>query len=178
MAAEFRPDIQAARGRMHVQSFQSKLMKKIPEYLWETETVEMLCQGLYAGGQRGLLTLTNRRLLFFSNRRGSGTMEDFQLRNISSVRWSTAWTSGIIRLFASGNETAITSVDKTDGKAIVDRICAVISGHTDAAPVTAPAPSPPPPGIPAGWFPDADNDKLLRYWDGQTWTEHTAPRTS
>lgn len=31
---------------------------------------------------------------------------------------------------------------------------------------------PPPPGVPAGWYPNGD---LNRYWDGQAWTEHTAP---
>ena len=28
--------------------------------------------------------------------------------------------------------------------------------------------------IPAGWYPDP-NGEGLRYWDGGTWTEHTAP---
>jgi hypothetical protein len=27
---------------------------------------------------------------------------------------------------------------------------------------------------PAGWFPDPGRDHQLRYWDGQTWTEHVA----
>jgi hypothetical protein len=30
----------------------------------------------------------------------------------------------------------------------------------------------------AGWYPDAARSDLLRYWDGQAWTEHTAPRTN
>jgi hypothetical protein len=29
---------------------------------------------------------------------------------------------------------------------------------------------------PAGWYPDAQDPQLLRYWDGAAWTEHTAPR--
>lgn len=24
-----------------------------------------------------------------------------------------------------------------------------------------------------GWFPDSNNPQLLRWWDGQQWTEHT-----
>lgn len=28
---------------------------------------------------------------------------------------------------------------------------------------------------PAGWYPDASAQNLQRYWDGQQWTEHTAP---
>lgn len=28
---------------------------------------------------------------------------------------------------------------------------------------------------PADWYPDPNDPSLLRYWDGATWTEHTAP---
>ena len=31
---------------------------------------------------------------------------------------------------------------------------------------------------PAGWFPDPDDASQYRYWDGATWTEHRAPRTT
>ncbi|WP_255032780.1 DUF2510 domain-containing protein [Mycobacterium marinum] len=33
----------------------------------------------------------------------------------------------------------------------------------------------PPPLPPAGWYPDPGSPQLLRYWNGATWTEHTAP---
>lgn len=39
---------------------------------------------------------------------------------------------------------------------------------TDAGPSTEAAP-----GTPAGWYPDGAGGQ--RYWDGQAWTEHTAP---
>jgi uncharacterized RDD family membrane protein YckC len=31
---------------------------------------------------------------------------------------------------------------------------------------------------PSGWYDDPSNPDLLRYWDGVTWTNHTAPRKS
>jgi hypothetical protein len=34
---------------------------------------------------------------------------------------------------------------------------------------------PPPPPVPAGWYPDPNNGQLQRYWDGTRWTENTAP---
>lgn len=40
------------------------------------------------------------------------------------------------------------------------------------------SPPPPPPSVPAGWYPDPNNGQLQRYWDGTTWTEHTAPRAN
>ncbi len=30
-----------------------------------------------------------------------------------------------------------------------------------------------PPETPAGWYPDHNQPGMLRYWDGQRWTEHT-----
>lgn len=35
--------------------------------------------------------------------------------------------------------------------------------------------STPGPNPPAGWYPDPTNPEQQRYWDGSTWTEHTAP---
>lgn len=31
------------------------------------------------------------------------------------------------------------------------------------------------PSVPAGWMPDPQNSAMQRYWDGQVWTDHTAP---
>lgn len=31
---------------------------------------------------------------------------------------------------------------------------------------------------PSGWYDDPSNPELLRYWDGVTWTSHTAPKKS
>jgi hypothetical protein len=35
--------------------------------------------------------------------------------------------------------------------------------------------TPTPPPVPAGWYPDTTNPTVQRYWDGATWTDHTAP---
>jgi hypothetical protein len=46
------------------------------------------------------------------------------------------------------------------------------------APTPVPEPTAPDPeptaAAPAGWFPDPSGTHRLRYWDGQTWTEHIA----
>ena len=38
--------------------------------------------------------------------------------------------------------------------------------------------APPPTRPPAGWFRDASNPDLLRYWDGSKWTDQTAATTT
>ena len=183
MATELRPDIQAAKDRLRIRLGGGREMKKLPEHLWEGETVDTLCVGTYGRGQ-GILVLTNTRLLFIQDGLTGGTTEDFPLDKISSIQWAKGMVTGTITLFGSGNKAEVKNVNNDDGKAITDRVRGITAGHTQAGsavrPTSAPGaapPPPPPPSVPAAWYPDADNDKLLRYWDGSTWTEHTAPRT-
>ncbi len=173
---------------MHQDYGSGRELKRLHQHLWENEAVDTICVGTYGRGQ-GLLVLTNRRLFFLHHGAARGTTEeDFPFPKISSVKWSSGMVSGTITVSLPGDSAAeIRNVNRKDGKSITDRTRAVIAHGVhggSAAPQPAPAastaqppPPPPPPGIPAGWYPDADNDTLLRYWDGQTWTDHTAPRT-
>jgi hypothetical protein len=44
-------------------------------------------------------------------------------------------------------------------------------------PIPTPQPTPTPPSkAPAGWYRDAKDPSLDRYWDGARWTDHTHPR--
>lgn len=186
-----RPDIHEARERMFGKIGVSRELKNLESHLWGAETVSMMCAGQYGRGQ-GLLVLTNTRLLFVFHGIMGQTTEDFPLDKISSIQWSAGVVMGTITIFASGNKAEISNVVKADGKAIVDRVRAILSGQAPGpsaaptsptaapTPVAAPAaptpPPPPPPSVPADWYPDANNPALLRYWDGAQWTEHTAPR--
>lgn len=58
---------------------------------------------------------------------------------------------------------------------LVNRLSSADPKPSASQPTPVPPP-PPPPSIPAGWYPDAADAVLLRYWDGEQWTEHTAPR--
>jgi hypothetical protein len=44
-----------------------------------------------------------------------------------------------------------------------------------AAPTGPASLTPAVPHVPAAWYPDPKNPALVRFWDGQRWTEHTAP---
>ncbi len=182
MAAELRPDIQAAADRLKMTYGMGRELKRLPEFLWEEETVDTVCIGSYGRGQ-GLLTLTDRRVLFLHlGMVGGATEETFPFNTISSVNWSTGLRTGEITISTTGNKKSnIKNVSPTDGKAITDRIRQVIAGDApvarpSAAPAAVALPPPPPPGVPADWYSDPDNGDLLRYWDGLNWTNHTAPK--
>jgi Protein of unknown function (DUF2510) len=49
------------------------------------------------------------------------------------------------------------------------------AGQVSSTAPPPPPPPPPPPNVPEGWYPDPNNSSVQRYWDGTTWTEHTAP---
>jgi hypothetical protein len=42
-------------------------------------------------------------------------------------------------------------------------------------PVSASQPPPPNSSVPAGWYPDPEQQGMLRFWDGAAWTSHRMP---
>src|SRR6476619_2156053 len=105
---DLRPDIEAARARMHTKVGSGKETKRLVEHLWEDEHVERMTQGTYGRGT-GLLVQTDRRLLFLKEGMTKQT-EDFPLDKISSVQWSSGLVQGTITIFASGNKAEIKNV--------------------------------------------------------------------
>ena len=153
-------------------------LKKLETHLWDGETVDTVCIGMYGKGN-GLLALTNRRLMFLFEGIMQSSTEDFPLDKISSVQWNQNMAMGTLTIYASGNKAEVTRVVNKDGKAIADRIRAVISGQTaTASPAPAPPPPPPPSGPPAGWYANPENPQQTRWWDGTAWTEHIQTTTS
>ncbi|MDQ3765854.1 MAG: PH domain-containing protein [Actinomycetota bacterium] len=135
MAEDLRPDIAAAKSRMRVKMGGGREIKRLPDHLWEGETVERMTTGVYGNGN-GLIVLTDRRLLFVRDGVMSKRSEDFPLDKVSSVQWGSGLMLGAITIFASGNKTEIKNVNKDDGKEIVDLVRARISAPS-AAPSAA-----------------------------------------
>ncbi|MER5769566.1 PH domain-containing protein [Streptomyces sp. NPDC001985] len=135
-----RPDIDAAVSKLPSTLGSKREIARLPEILWEGETVDMLATGLYAKGN-GLIALTNLRLLFFKHGVMSQTLEDFPLGNISSVQWTGGMLGGTLTVFASGNKAEIKSVPRDQGKALADQLRARLAGALagPAAPPAAPA---------------------------------------
>jgi hypothetical protein len=137
-----RADITAAKAKMRAKVGAGREIKRLLNYLWEGETVDQMTTGVYGKGI-GLVVLTDRRLLFVQDGIMSQTSEDFPMDKVSSVQWASGMMMGKITIFASGNKSEITNVNKDDGKEIVDKIRHVLSAPPEPTP-PAPAASPPP----------------------------------
>lgn len=140
--SDLRADIAAAKGKMRVKLGAGREIKRLTNYLWEGETVDQMTTGTYGKGT-GLVVLTDRRLLFVQDGIMSQTSEDFPIDKVSSVQWASGMVMGKVTIFASGNKSEITNVNKEDGKEIVDKIRHVLSAPREQTP-PAPAASPHP----------------------------------
>ncbi|MEU0761600.1 PH domain-containing protein [Streptomyces microflavus] len=132
-----RPDIDAAAEKLSSTFGSKREIQRLPEVLWEGETVEMLATGIYGKGN-GLLAMTSLRLIFLKHGVMSQQVEDFPYSKISSVQWSGGMLSGSLIVFASGNKAEIKQIPKADGKDFADRLRSHIA--TGAVPAAAPAP--------------------------------------
>ena len=126
MSDVMRTDIERAASKMASRFGAKREIKKLPEYLWEEETVVRMSSGSYGGGM-GLLVQTNERLLFIKDGMMNQTTEDFPYNKISSIQWSSGMVTGTITVFVSGNKAIMTNVDKAGGKEMVDEIRARIA---------------------------------------------------
>lgn len=136
MAEDLRSDIAAAKSSMRVKLGGGREIKRLPEHLWEGETVERMTTGAYGNGT-GLIVLTDRRLLFVQDGMMSKRSEDFPLDKVSSVQWGSGLLLGAVTIFASGNKTEIKNVNKDDGKEIVDLVRARLSAPKPPATATS-----------------------------------------
>jgi hypothetical protein len=144
VAFNVRPDIDAAAEKLSSAFGAKREIQRLPEVLWEGETVEILATGVYGKGN-GLLAMTNQRLVFYFHGVMSQKVEDFPYSRISSVQWSGGVLMGTLTVFASGNKAEIKQVPKDQGKALADHLRMKISGGgvpaapAEAAPVASPA---------------------------------------
>jgi hypothetical protein len=107
-----------ALAQQQLGKWPSKTVKKelayLPTALFDGETVENLAVGDYKDRMgKGLLVLTDRRLLFIESSGFMATkmnVEDFALDRITSIRHQLGGGSGTIEVFVSGNNAKIESV--------------------------------------------------------------------
>lgn len=144
VAFNVRPDIDAAAAKLKSTLGSKREIERLPEVLWEGETVEMLATGVYGKGN-GLVAMTDKRLIFFKHGIMSQQVEDFPYARISSVQWSGGMLMGTLQVFASGNRAEIKQMPKDIGKELADalraRLAGVAPGVPSASPVGVAAPA-------------------------------------
>ncbi|MDH2392331.1 PH domain-containing protein [Streptomyces sp. HNM0663] len=118
---DVRPDIDAAAEKLQSTFGAKREIQRLPEILWEGETVEMLATGMYGKGN-GLVVMTDQRLIFFMHGMMSQQVEDFPYGRISSVQWAGGMLTGALIVFASGNKAEIKQMPKEQGKALADAL--------------------------------------------------------
>jgi hypothetical protein len=124
---DVRPDIDEATRPLASALGAKREIRKLPEVLWEGETVEMLATGQYGGGQ-GLVVMTDKRLLFFKHGFLRQVVEDFPYNKVSSAQWSAGPLMGTLTVFTSGNKAEIKSMQKDSGKALADKLRSRLAG--------------------------------------------------
>lgn len=114
---------------------------------------------------------------FRPGQRGS---EMIPIKSVSSVTTEKdGLTSEKLQLICSGNVIEMRASKSTIEEAKDHLTRLVLGSHPTQQGAAASPPSPPPPpssGPPAGWFDDPNDAGQLRYWDGNTWTEHAHPK--
>jgi hypothetical protein len=116
-----RQDIAEAADRMGWTFGGRRELKKLPEHLFDNETVRFIAQGAYLGKQ-GIAVLTNQRLLFVFHGFMSQSIEDFPLDRISSVASKAGMVRGDLKVHASGNDAVISNIVKEDLKFLADAL--------------------------------------------------------
>lgn len=140
-----RPDIDAAAAKLKSAVGSKREIQRLPEVLWEGETVEMLAPGVYGKGN-GLVAMTSQRLIFLKHGIMSQQVEDFPYGRISSVQWSGGMLMGTLQVFSSGNKAEIKQMPKDAGKALADALRARLAGAVGAPAAVVPEAAPAPAG--------------------------------
>jgi hypothetical protein len=129
-----RDDIATAKNRMHAKIGAGSEIDRLESYVDVDEHVDRMTTGLY-GLERGLLVLTDRRLIFVNYHIMSKTVGDFPLRDITSVAWRCDMALGAVVISTAAGRTEIQNVDKNDGKDIVDIVRARLGAPSPTNPV-------------------------------------------
>lgn len=84
-------------------------MRRLLDHLHEDELVLAATTGKYAGG-RGLIALTDSRLIVTYDGYIRSASEDFPLEHVTSIEWNKKLLRGRIVVFSAGNEVEIKNV--------------------------------------------------------------------
>ncbi|HEY5855862.1 MAG TPA: DUF2510 domain-containing protein [Aldersonia sp.] len=172
------PSIDAAIARSSTPSGSRKQTRGLEQHLHAGEQVTALAMGLY-DAKAGVLVLTDRRLIYLAK---GAVVVDVSLGRVTDADWRPKMWFGFLTVCHGGSETVF-DCQKADGEPIADQLRARIRRTPSTTVATRPSRpagpvrkrTPPPPAVAPGWYPDHPGAPMQRYWDGDGWTDHTAP---
>lgn len=94
-------------------------IRRLERNLYPGETVEQIVSGKYALGGRGILVVTDKRVMFVKDGWFRKVSQDFSYRSISSCEWRGGIMMGTIVMFGDGSTSTITNVFKGNGEQAV-----------------------------------------------------------
>lgn len=140
---------QLAAEKLNMKLGVKKELKRLIDQLHEGEEVVNLARGEY-DGKRGLVVVSDRRILFYEQGMVRSKIEDFPYDKISSVQTGSGVMSGKLTIFAAGNKAEIEHVrPKERAKEIGDYVRTRGQIAPAQADVTAPAAAAPSAALPA-----------------------------
>jgi hypothetical protein len=127
-----RTDVEGAKKRMSGAVGAAREIRDLPDCLLPDETVEEMATGLYQY-RRGLLVLTDRRLLFKARGTSSGRIEEFRLDSISSVQLESSLLLASLVMYGDRASRQIDSMEKADARRMVTQVRARLGGRARPA---------------------------------------------
>jgi hypothetical protein len=127
-----RIDVEAAKKRMSGAVGAAPEIRDLPDHVWPDETVEEMATGLYQY-RRGLLVLTDRRLLFVAKGTFSGRAEEFRFDSITSVRLESSLLLASLVVRADGVLRRVDSMEKADARRMVTHVRARLASRSRPA---------------------------------------------
>jgi hypothetical protein len=108
-------------------------IRDLPQHLSPDETVEEMATGLYQY-RRGLLVLTDRRLLFIARGSVGGRVEDFRLDSLIAVQLESSLLLASLVMQAGGAICRVDSMEKVDARRMVTHIRTRLAERARPAP--------------------------------------------
>lgn len=134
MSGTQHPGLEEARLRMGTYLTTHTVHSMLDPHLEADEPVKALAHGAYEG-RRGLLALTDRRLLFAQDAHAGGGSRSCPLEDIQSVEWTRHGNPGTITVRTARSCHELRRVSLRDGAVLVDELRASLAALGAEEPV-------------------------------------------
>ena len=105
-----------------------KELKRIQEHLTPDEAVHYVTEG-YIDSNRGLVVVTNQRVIFFSAGLVRSRIEEFPIKSVSSINYKTGMVYGAITIHTSNNKAEIKNIMKPRAVELVQIVRSLTESH-------------------------------------------------